>query len=402
VAALLVFLLAAAPAPAQAPEAGPWGGAEHLARAGRTTEALHRFRRIVDEHPGDVEARLWLARLLRWTGEREAAEREYRRSLERAPDHVDALTGLAALLNVRGAFDEASTLLDRAEALTPASADVFATRAQGLRLAGRPSRAEGYYLRARALSPDDADIRQGLEQVRRLTRHRVEASVLHESVSGLAAGAQAADVRLDVRAADHLRFNGRIQADTRASRHDVRAGGGLEWRARPALTIRGSTLLGPGADVMARSETVVELDHVRGRLEPAVAARYMAFATAGVWIVSPAAAWWLDDRTAVTVRYYGSRTAFAGRDAVIDHSGAVRVRHNLRPRLWLDAGYARGFESFERLSAERLGLFRADTVSGGVLFHLAGLQSLSAAIEYQRRDDERTMIRITAGVVHRF
>lgn len=398
---LLLVLLAVPPAPAQ-DSAGAWASAERLARAGRTADALRLFRRLVDDHPDDVEARLWLARLLRRAGERESAEREFRRALVQAPDHVDGMTGLAALLHARAAFEEAAALLDRAEVLAPESAEVLAVRGQGLRLAGRPVLAEAYYARARTLSPDDADIQQGLEQVRRLTRHRVEASVYQESVGGLPSDAQAADVRVDLRAAERFRVHGRLQADTRASQHDVRAGGGLEWRVRPAFTVRGSTLLGPGADVMARADSAIGIEHARGRFEPALTARHLAFSTADVWILSPAATWWVDDSTALMVRYYGSRTAFEGRDPAINHSGALRLRRGLGPRLWLDAGYARGFESFERLSSDRLGLFRADTFSGGVLYHLAGLQSLSTGVEYQRRSDERTMWRFTAGVVTRF
>jgi len=37
--------------------------AEQLARAGRTVEALELFRQVVAQNPGDIEARLWVARL---------------------------------------------------------------------------------------------------------------------------------------------------------------------------------------------------------------------------------------------------------------------------------------------------------------------------------------------------
>ena len=37
--------------------------AEQLARAGRTVEALELFQQVVAQNPGDIEARLWVARL---------------------------------------------------------------------------------------------------------------------------------------------------------------------------------------------------------------------------------------------------------------------------------------------------------------------------------------------------
>jgi YaiO family outer membrane protein len=312
------------------------------------------------------------------------------------------LTGLAMLLNARGAFADASALLDRAERLSPGNPDVFVARAQGFRLSGHPLEAEASYARARTLSPNDSDIEQGLEHMRRLNRHRVEASFYTETVTQSAAGAHAADVNVDLRATEHVRFQARMQAHTRVSQNEARAGGGVEWRLRPGITVRGSSLVGPGADVIARSDTLGEIEHARGPLEVAVGLRYMTFATADVWIAAPAGTLWLNDRTAVTLRYYGSRTAFRARPPVHNHSGALRLRHQIHPRIWLDTAYSRGFESFEQLSTDRLGLFRADTVSGGVLCHLPGLQSLAANVDYQRRSDERTMVRVTAAVTHRF
>lgn len=398
---VLALTIAMSLAPDQRAASATRADAERLARSGRTAEALQQFEAIVGRHPRDVEARIWYARLLRRAGRGRLAEQEFRRALEQAPGHAEALTGLATLLNARGAHDDAAALLDRAEQAAPDSADVLAARAQHLRLIGRPSDAEVYYGRARVLNPDDPDIRRGLEQIRRVNRHRVEATLYTETATA-ATRAHAADVSVDFRATDRFRVNARVQAQTRFARREARAGGGLEWRVRPDITIRGASLIGPGADVIARSDTSGEVEHVRGRLEAALGIRYMSFAAADVWIVAPGGTLWLNDRAAVSLRYYGSVTGFGDRPAVSNHSGAVRLRVNVRPRVWLDAGYSRGFESFEQLSADRLGVFRADTVSGGALWHLPGLQSLSTSVEYQRRSDARTMVRLTAAVVHRF
>ena len=95
-------------------------------RTDQLPQTIPELRRVVDERPRDVEARLRLARMLWRAGMRDAAEDEYRRALAQAPDHADALTGLAVLLNARGQREEAAALLDRAEQLAPASPDVLA------------------------------------------------------------------------------------------------------------------------------------------------------------------------------------------------------------------------------------------------------------------------------------
>ena len=376
--------------------------AEQSARLGRTFEALEQFQQILAAHPADVEARLWVARLLRRLGHDRLAEREYRQALAMAPQHVDALIGLAVALSARGATEEASDLVARAEALAPDNPDLLAARARTARLSGRPSEAEAYLARAHASSPDDQDIARAFEQVRRINRHRLEGSFLQESPGGSESAAHAGDIAVDVRASDRVRVSARVQAQRRFGREEARAGAGIEWRARPALTLRGSTLIGPGADVIARADTSAEVEHARGALELTGGIRRLSFPTAGVWIYSPGAALWLTDRTAVAGRYYASRTSFSSGLTATNHSGLARLRHQITPRAWLDFAYSRGYESFDTLSIDRLGTFRADTVSGGLLYHFGTLQSLSTSVDYQRRSDARSMVRITASMVHRF
>jgi YaiO family outer membrane protein len=396
---LLVFVGVAAQQSSSPPA---WPQAERLARGGQAREALEQFQRIVAEQPNDVEARIWIGRLWRRIGRPHLAEKEFREALRLAPEHVDALVALASALTSRGAASEASELIDRAERLAPNSSEVLAARARALRLSGRSAESEAYYGRAWALDPHDGDIKQGLDQARRVNRHRIEASFQHEALSSSASGAGLADVAVDLRGSDRLRLNARVQVQSRFSREEARAGAGLEWRLRPNLTLRGSTMVSPGAELIARTDTTGEVEHVRGHVDFGAGVRWVSFATARVGILAPAATIWLNDRTALGVRYYASWTSFSERRAALNHSALTRIRYSVRPRLWLDAAYSRGYESIDTLSLDRLGSFRADTLSGGVLYHLGGLQSLATGVDYQWRSDDRTMVRITAAVVHRF
>jgi YaiO family outer membrane protein len=375
--------------------------AERLARDGRHRDAIAEFQQVLAREPRDVESRIWVARLWRRLGRTDLSEYEYTRALAQSPDHVDALVGLSMALGSRGATSEAAQLLDRAERLAPDSSDVLAARAFVSRMAGQSSAAESYYARVVALTPSDPDIRLAFEQTRRLNRHRLEGSFQHETLDG-AGSAHGADAALDVRRNDRMRFNFRLQAQNRASRSEARAGGGVEWRARPDLTVRGTALLGPGADVIARIDAAGELEHSRGRWELGGGIRAVSFAAADVWMVSPGATYWVNDRSALTARYYASWTRFSQRSPNLTHSAMGRFRYAFGPRFWLDAAYSRGYESIDTLSIDRLASLRADTVSTGLMYHLRGLQSLAAGIDYQRRSDDRTMVRLTLTAVHRF
>ena len=397
----VVLALLIGSAQEQSPVASPRLEAERLARDGQTHEALERYERIVSVDPADVEARIWIARLLQRLGHTYLAEKEYRQALAQAPNHVDALVGLAVALNSRGATREASAFLDRAEQLAPESADVLAARGQSSKLSGHSTEAERYYARAHTLSPNDKDIEQSFDQTRRINRNRVEGLFQYEMLTR-ATGAHTADVAVDLRADDRFRYNGRLQVQTRASRSEARAGGGVEWRARPDLTVRGTVLVGPGAEIIARTDVLAEIEHSRGRIDYAGGARSVSFAGADVWILSPQLTLWLNDRTALSGRYFASWTSFDDRPATLTHSGMGRLRYNIWPRLSLDIAYSRGYESIDTLTVERLDSLRADTVSSGVVYHFRGIQSLAASVDIQRRSDDRTMIRFTAGVVHRF
>jgi hypothetical protein len=71
-------------------------------------------------------------------------------------------------------------------------------------------------------------------------------------------------------------------------------------------------------------------------------------------------------------------------------------------RIWLGAGYARGTESFETLSPDRIGEFDADTVFWSIRVDLPGLTSLGLGHEHQWRSTGAGMDRVTLALVQRF
>src|SRR4029078_12946751 len=99
--------------------------AEQLARAGKNTEAIELFKRLVQQDPADTESRLWIARLDLRVGRTSDAEAEFRSVLREHPADVDAKIGLANALLRRGAPDEALTVLIETEPAAGQNADLF-------------------------------------------------------------------------------------------------------------------------------------------------------------------------------------------------------------------------------------------------------------------------------------
>ena len=105
----------------------------------------------------------------------------------------------------------------------------------------------------------------------------------------------------------------------------------------------------------------------------------------------------------MTVRYYRSETAFAATDSLAGNN-AVSVFGTMRPttRIRLSAGYARGYESFETLTSDRLRQRGAQTLDLGGSLTLSPWTSVGANYEYQRRDDRSRLRTASLNIVQRF
>ena len=97
------------------------------------------------EHPEDLEARGWRARLLAWTNRWNESEIEYQTVLQSAPHDMDILVGLADLLSWQGRRAEAIAYLDQASVLDAGRNDVHLRRGRLLHALGRQAEAGAAY-----------------------------------------------------------------------------------------------------------------------------------------------------------------------------------------------------------------------------------------------------------------
>ena len=81
----------------------------------------------------------------------------------------------------------------------------------------------------------------------------------------------------------------------------------------------------------------------------------------------------------------------------------VRPIYRINPRVWLQGAYAAGVEDFENFSIDRVGDFRAQTLSGGIRFNLPLLTAIVANYERQFwRSDDVNVGRVTLSLLQRF
>jgi hypothetical protein len=112
----------------------------------------------------------------------------------------------------------------------------------------------------------------------------------------------------------------------------------------------------------------------------------------------------------------GSRRELAARHALHVFPNRIfcdrgELRRSLDPstpdwhgwrRVALNLAYAYGIESFEDLTADRLGSLGASTAAGGVRIALSSLTLLTATWEHQWRSNNTAIDRLTLSIMQSF
>lgn len=373
-----------------------------LADERRDAEALAAFRTLVARNPGDLQARLWIARLHERMGNIDQAEPVYHSVLQEDPASLDAALGVARALLARREPEEAVDLLEPVVEGRPDSAAALEMLGRAHRLAGRTERAIGYFERAFAVEPSD-EYRFRLESARLAHGHRIETRAFGEQFPSPTPDTRGGDVAVNYRLLERLRVIGRAQTQRKFSVTEQRAGGGVEWRWRPLTTIRAQVLVGAGNLVMPEGDFLGEVDHAIGAVTWSGAIRYFDFTGARTTFVSPAVSFPATDSLSVTLRYAVSWTETSATSRIqTGHTAQLRGTYRLMERLSLQGGYSAGVEDFDTFAIDRIGDFRARTVNGGVRLDLRTLTSVIAGYDRQWRRHNGEIGRVNVAVQQRF
>ena len=401
---LLAASLALNPAEQESPATtGPeFSEAVEAANDGRNVDALAAFQRLVSANPNDHQARLWIARLHARMGRQELAEPVYRSVLLEDPGNIDAMLGVAAALLARDEPDEAIEVLDVGEGLAPDNDAVLDALGRAQQLAGRMALAIAYFERAVSIAPT-APHRLSLEHAQRSYLHRVETRGSSEQFDGATPDGWNGDLTVNIRLTDRWRMLGRGQAQRKFAASEERGGGGVEWRWKLGTTLRAQALIGPDNRVMPEGDYLGEVRHTYRATTWTATVRYFDFAGASTTVVSPGVEWIPEGPLSVALHLAASWTDRpTGASLEKGYSAHLRGAYRVFSRLSIQAGYAAGVEDFENFSIDRIGTFRANTVSGGLRLDLPTLTAVVAGYEHQWRRRDRDMARVTVSLLQSF
>ena len=138
--------------------------AEHH-KEGRLEDAEQLYRRVLRDHPGNVDAMRLLATLRFQAGRYEEAERLLERAIALAPDFLAAIIDLGRLRKEQDRYEEAIECFDRALELEPDNAQAHFLRGSTLAPAALTHEATDAYRRCLELRPGHAGALLGLGHV---------------------------------------------------------------------------------------------------------------------------------------------------------------------------------------------------------------------------------------------
>jgi hypothetical protein len=352
---------------------------------GDLAEARALYRALADGPAGTDEHRIWVARLSSWLKDFDVARTTYLVVLRERPDDTDVLLGLARVETWSGHFDEADRWLDEVEALAPDHPELADARTQNRR--------------ARSWHP--------------LVRHRDDSAVTvgfqYEDYD-VASAAHMAFVRGAV-PVSRVRPWAEVQYWDKFDENTPRLGIGLTARPWPRWSAAGEIWTAPGSDVLAE----FELRLGAGRALPwgfgaGVDYRHMRFSSSRVHVATGTVEYYFPFPVWVSINYHHAWTTFdtveaerprgASRgtcdpstlsfgscdDSVGNDSVSVRYHHQLTRRLRLHLGYSSGTQSFQALSVDGVGRFRAQAFSVGTGIELSDRVALRLGFAREMRD----------------
>jgi YaiO family outer membrane protein len=200
-----------------------------------------------------------------------------------------------------------------------------------------------------------------------------------------------------------LEIEASARVQNRNGSSDTLVGGGGIWRINRStnLAIRGAA--GVNNTSLPNGDLMAEVTHYRGEIEIGGNVRHLSFFDVDVTAASPILAWDTGERWRLAARYTYSWSSFhTTGESSGDHSVLLRETFRGWRRVDMTATYAYGIESFEDLTADRIGNLGANTIAATLQLRLPSLTSVATTWEHQWRSNDTRLDRLTVSIVQGF
>ncbi len=353
----------------------------------RFEEAKKVFQSLADRNPGDLEVRIWVARLESWQNHFERAEELYRGIISKAPGNVEARIGLTDVLIWRRNYEDGLAVLAELHAERPSDPEVLLRLGRLHRLQNQRREALDYYHQVLTLDPANEEAKGAVETLTGQRPFQFETGYLLEEFD-FTGNTQGQFVQLLYRDYDRWAVLGRLQYQNKFDQNNIRPTFGFTYRAGQRTWLRGEVSWAPPNDTVIanRDFTAEVIQGFPGRVGFGGSYRFLDFETADVQLLTVIGNWDAKSNLHFYLRYIPARTKFSqSGQSVWSHSGWARLVWDANNTFSPFLLYAVGTESFESLSADRLGRFSAQTYGGGGEIRFAAGQGIRLAYYFQDR-----------------
>jgi len=348
-------------------------------------EARAIYQRLSSDDPQNLDYQIWIARLSAWLHEYAPALETYDRVLQREPRNTEAMVGKAYVYMWQQRFAEAGEVLARAGQLSPDNTEVLIAQARLLRNHNRNRAARERLLRALNVDPQNQEARELDAELGRSHPFELRLGYVHDNFSFAAPG-DAGELN-----ASYVGEEGRVGLQyeewSRFNERDRRAGFNFSRRYGGKWWLRGGAMWGPGATVVARGEYTGGISRtLPHRFVLDGDYRYLGFKAAEAHIAEPSLSYYFAKPRWIQVTSYSAWTR-VGTSGHFTNSWLFRYYQQVTRPLRLHAGYARGNESFEALSIDKLSVFEANTYLAGADVDFSRTLTAGLFCVHQRRSN---------------
>jgi len=382
---ILGAILLAAPILAQDEEKA----ARELVSQQKFAQAREIYERLLKLDPDNLDYQNQVGRISAWMKDYSRATEVFDLVIKRDPRNAEAMVGKAYVEMWQHHYSAAEDLLTQARRITPDDVDVEMAFARLCHYQNRERAAKEHVRRAIKLDPNNSeakDLRGEIDPPRpvevRIGFEQDRFSFTDAGNMGfVSAGYNGEENHIALQYEEWSLFDERTR----------RAGVTLE-RKLGGWWVRGNAIVGPGAVVIPRQEYSGGVSHALPKhFTIDLDYQMMRFHAADVNIASPELTYYFTKPVWMTLTYDNAWTSWRtfAAPVSVNHSWLGQYYEQVSRRLVLHAGYARGSETFDTLTIDRLGAFLADTYLAGADVKMAHGYTAEFFGAYQARTDHQ-------------
>lgn len=366
--------------------------------------AIAAYQELLRREPHNAEDRFWLALVTGWSGDFTIAQQMLRELLQADPRNYDVRVALADTYTWQQNYQVALIELEKLDRDFPNRTDILLRLGQLHRWLGKDKTARQYFTQVLQHEPDNAAAQDGLRHLATAMNWELRLEYAGEQNSFAPAAHVGTFALARIGEGRKTTWTALSTIASRFGQTDARLGTEVNHRLRNGTVLRWAAFVAPKADAIAQQAYAVALAR---RLGPRMALdagyAFLSFRHARTQQLTPQLDFYFRPGTWVTGRYTFARTSYHDLPrSAFSHAGGMSFNHQHNSSDFFQASYSYGSEAFDLTTVDRLGHFRAHTISGTWRHFISPRQGFTMSYSYQMRSGGARQQAYSFGLIRRW